>query len=781
MLICHRAFLYMKSPTTSLQEPPPRQMEYYANIFYFPNNSQKEIEREAFLDQAYDPRDMDSWLRPVFSRRSMSTAVAPINTSFDGRAASFISEERADNSPNGRDRANSRASSFLNSPTTTSPDLFPNISKADTVWNKPSVDQMVEMLKVAMMTQSSMEPLPIHYNSCILHILEAYYDQKIQIQANEDIVEGLKESHTKDIKEFEDIAGRWEAKEKDYQAEVRRLEILLSRTAGGMESVTLARTKSVVHGSKKASDIIRSEIGSIKERNYGDDDGLHFNISLEDVRANRLKAENRHLEPYQLKDNRELAALISLPRADATKNSEKANRVLGIPDEQPGSASPRTTQARLVAHEEEEEGLDAMQSSTDSSSDGVPDYSSDEDGKLPLMAFKASDLLTGESDKSSATVTGSATRGQATLDKYPGSTTISPEDVPGPLRKEILYTLLSECANTVDFSLRQMSFSFKPGDDTALDIVAHRGSLDTSNKRKTMDEILKKKKKDILDSLSSTLLLQSPSEFSSVTHKPAPLLNKVEKASSTITLSQPQASRINFPLERGDSGSSIVTAVRDNSGRSSVTSGTRPTLRASGRGSSSGGRESSSEAVVAATRAIASAQKKSRLSSSSHEELPSTETRSASNKKNLSLPSNGKSSSETRHKDADNYASTSSQHTSNELQPNGSEESASTTYKTTMSQTIRQVKTSPATERSQPSISSSQISATGTNDLDDIKSPVPRKHPRYAHGRNGIFLDSGIESPGAGAFDRTMPKSDGGVGREKRWAGRDKGWVDRDI
>jgi hypothetical protein len=126
---------------------------------------------------------------------------------------------------------------------------------------------MVEALKVVMMNQSSMEPVPIQYNSTILHILEAYYDLRMELQSRDESIEALKQSHTKDIRDFEDMTTGWHSKEKDYRAEVKRLEVLLSKTEGGMESMVLARSNSLIHGLKRASETIKQGIGTVKERN----------------------------------------------------------------------------------------------------------------------------------------------------------------------------------------------------------------------------------------------------------------------------------------------------------------------------------------------------------------------------------------------------------------------------------------------------------------------------------------------------------------------------------
>jgi hypothetical protein len=128
---------------------------------------------------------------------------------------------------------------------------------------------MAETLKVVMMNQSSVDPVPIIYNSCILHVLEAYHDLRVELTKKEVFIEDLKLCHAKDIKDFEALASQWEVKEKDYKTELKNLEVLLSRTEGGMEKVTLARSSSAVHGSGTAAETIGRGINTIKQRNNG--------------------------------------------------------------------------------------------------------------------------------------------------------------------------------------------------------------------------------------------------------------------------------------------------------------------------------------------------------------------------------------------------------------------------------------------------------------------------------------------------------------------------------
>ncbi len=90
---------------------------------------------------------------------------------------------------------------------------------------------------------------------------------RVELAKKESFIEELKQSHTKDIEDFEALATQWEMKEQEYKKELKNLEILLSQTEGGMERVTLARTRSSVHRSGAAAESIGRGISTLKERN----------------------------------------------------------------------------------------------------------------------------------------------------------------------------------------------------------------------------------------------------------------------------------------------------------------------------------------------------------------------------------------------------------------------------------------------------------------------------------------------------------------------------------
>jgi hypothetical protein len=214
---------------------------------------------------------MAEWLRPVFAR-ARTPVPSTANLSTSDRSISLnpedTSESEDSNMSKGRPTSLVSYMPFRTSiPPVSTPGTFPTFRNPESIYHKPSGDQMAETLMVVMMNQSAIDPVPIEYNPCILHVLEAYQDLRRQLNTTQETIQELKLSHTKDIKEFEALATQWENKERDYKTEIKRLEVILSKTEGVMEAVSVARSNSVIHGTKRASGTIRRGIGTIKERN----------------------------------------------------------------------------------------------------------------------------------------------------------------------------------------------------------------------------------------------------------------------------------------------------------------------------------------------------------------------------------------------------------------------------------------------------------------------------------------------------------------------------------
>ncbi|KAI8958523.1 hypothetical protein F5Y11DRAFT_362510 [Daldinia sp. FL1419] len=141
----------------------------------------------------------------------------------------------------------SLASHSSHEPLTGSGDTSLFIREQDKIWYNPSLDQMVESLQVILMTQGTLQSIPIEYNSYVLHLIEGFANSQEQIQTTDAAYIETRQSLEHHLEHFKSVADEWLERESQYKAEIKRLEVLLSKTSNdGLEAVTLARTNSVV-------------------------------------------------------------------------------------------------------------------------------------------------------------------------------------------------------------------------------------------------------------------------------------------------------------------------------------------------------------------------------------------------------------------------------------------------------------------------------------------------------------------------------------------------------
>ncbi|KAI0377402.1 hypothetical protein F5Y04DRAFT_291774 [Hypomontagnella monticulosa] len=158
-------------------------------------------------------------------------------------------------SPAPSERAPSRVPSYLSlkSRSSISPEPLDGstssllVREHDKIWYNPSLEQMVEALQVIMLTKGVLQPIPIEYNSYVLHLIEGFASSQKRIRAIDTARAETKHSLEQHLEHFKLVADEWLEREGQYKSEIKRLEVLLSRTSrDGLEAVTLARTNSVV-------------------------------------------------------------------------------------------------------------------------------------------------------------------------------------------------------------------------------------------------------------------------------------------------------------------------------------------------------------------------------------------------------------------------------------------------------------------------------------------------------------------------------------------------------
>ncbi|KAI0598112.1 hypothetical protein F4775DRAFT_196936 [Biscogniauxia sp. FL1348] len=121
------------------------------------------------------------------------------------------------------------------------------VREQDRIWYNPSLEQMVDALQVAIMSNGILSPIPVEYNTYVLHLIEGFAVSREKMRAVDAAYAGVKQSLEQNLEEFKSLVDDWLTREIQYKAEIKRLEVLLSRTSReGLEAVALARTHSIV-------------------------------------------------------------------------------------------------------------------------------------------------------------------------------------------------------------------------------------------------------------------------------------------------------------------------------------------------------------------------------------------------------------------------------------------------------------------------------------------------------------------------------------------------------
>jgi hypothetical protein len=512
------------------------------------------------------------------------------------RPASFDDATESEEGNLSRPRPASRVSSYIGLRVNTPPihdlDTFPHFREPDNVYHNPSVFAMAEMIKVAIMGQGTFLPLPVEYNSCILHVLEAYQGMHMEIAKRGEEIEAMKRRHTETIKDFEDMATKWELREKDYQTELKNLEVLLSRTEGGMEKVSLARTRSAVHGSRRIRESVR-DLKSIKQRDIeltkgkfpdmflvhilnipgsfiSTNDASHpLYIQQEEGQVFRQKKRSGKptgqspSDARTTSDHHEIPArnqILNPPVREATRASfqQPLENFIGS---RPSNPSLRGTQEHLVGLKSERLWLDDTSGSESDSSDSSDGFAG------PEIRVPDQDLQNPLSEASSPL---------QKLRRGVGE------------RGEREKTFMRHS----DIVPSQMSFSFNTGDD--LSILGERFSIHGNKKTPTPITM-----RSASEQNSQTNLATESEKKPQRRRSAIPKLVQEHVKNSISTESSFQDDRV---LNRFNSTSSVLTAFRAGSGRNSSKDSRSNSLGGHKHGAER--KSSSSEAVTVAVRAV---------------------------------------------------------------------------------------------------------------------------------------------------------------------------------
>lgn len=136
----------------------------------------------------------------------------------------------------------------------------------DSVFYCPNVEQMVESVQAGLMRRGTWEPIPLQHNSCVLSLIDDYWKKNQTIKSLESKITEAEDAHQRTKEHTKELADEWLSREKQYKAEIKRLELLLASTSQeGVAAVSLARAGSVVDRHGPEAKKLQSELRRLSD------------------------------------------------------------------------------------------------------------------------------------------------------------------------------------------------------------------------------------------------------------------------------------------------------------------------------------------------------------------------------------------------------------------------------------------------------------------------------------------------------------------------------------
>jgi hypothetical protein len=112
---------------------------------------------------------------------------------------------------------------------------------------------MLDTLQVVMMTKPRLDPIPARYNAYISYLLEGFASLQTNNGILESRINAARVAQDRDRESLGTLSEEWLAKEAMYKAEIKRLEVIISKISPEkVEAVVAARSTSLV--SRQAKD-----------------------------------------------------------------------------------------------------------------------------------------------------------------------------------------------------------------------------------------------------------------------------------------------------------------------------------------------------------------------------------------------------------------------------------------------------------------------------------------------------------------------------------------------
>jgi len=130
-------------------------------------------------------------------------------------------------------------------------DHFPH-SKTNEDIDRHNPERAIDALYDRLLTEP-FKPLPLPLNGAVLRVVEAYRGLETErLHLRSKLAEELEHLH-ETTEAFREAQGKWHGAERDYKAEIKRLELLVAKGKHGVAEVMKVRQSSVVKRSRRDS------------------------------------------------------------------------------------------------------------------------------------------------------------------------------------------------------------------------------------------------------------------------------------------------------------------------------------------------------------------------------------------------------------------------------------------------------------------------------------------------------------------------------------------------
>lgn len=116
--------------------------------------------------------------------------------------------------------------------------------ESDQTWHNPNLTQMMDTVSSAIMSIGISRPIPRHFNSFVIGMIEEFRIRLSKQSNLEAQFEELRSTQKKEVQEFAAMADEWKQREAGFKSEVRRLEQIIAEKSG-VSSVVSARAGSL--------------------------------------------------------------------------------------------------------------------------------------------------------------------------------------------------------------------------------------------------------------------------------------------------------------------------------------------------------------------------------------------------------------------------------------------------------------------------------------------------------------------------------------------------------